>query len=234
MDYFALGNRNAVHYMNCTIDPAFYFVAPIFLKYDINREGCTVPIIMSRMVSHFLRNEHTPKKAVSPLTVNLTNRTFSGGDTLLRWAAREYPNTIARLCKMQTSKGEIYYGGSGILFDKDFVPLLLSTVTLEGSRGVQREIIIHISPKTFLEKSTLNTTITKRVLPYFLENNTSGSWNVAPIKIVIDNSESFIHKVNKPNLEKSVIEDANVILRENIDEIITQIAIDSLNGRLNF
>ena len=138
-----------------------------------------------------------------------------------------------RLQKITTNKGEVYYGGKGIIFDEGYTPLLLCTLTARsvhtednGNTMVYYRPVCHVSPKVFLESDKLiNKGIIKKLIPYytsrdviFPRNNYRFSSNPEDrrAKVIVDNFDKFFIEPVKPT--PSVC--PNECLIDNIDDIM--------------
>lgn len=142
-----------------------------------------------------------------------------------------------RLQKITTNKGEVYYGGKGIIFDESYTPLLLCTLTARsvhtednGNTMVYYRPVCHVSPKVFLESDKLiNKGIIKKLIPYytsmdvnFPRNNYSFSSNPEDrkVKVIVDNFNKFFVEPIKPTPSTCSNDALNECLIDNIDDIM--------------
>lgn len=142
-----------------------------------------------------------------------------------------------RLQKITTNKGEVCYGGKGIIFDESYTPLLLCTLTARsvhtednGNTMVYYRPVCHVSPKVFLESDKLiNKGIIKKLIPYytsrdvnFPRNNYSFSSNPEDrkVKIIVDNFNKFFIEPIKPTPSACSNDTLNECLIDNIDDIM--------------
>lgn len=142
-----------------------------------------------------------------------------------------------RLQKITTNKGEVYYGGKGIIFDGNYTPLLLCTLTARsvhtennGNTMVYYRPVCHISPKVFLEPDKLiNKGIIKKLIPCytsrdinFPRNNYSFSSNPEDrkVKVIADNFNKFFVEPIKPTPSAYANDALNECLIDNIDDIM--------------
>ena len=142
-----------------------------------------------------------------------------------------------RLQKITTNKGEVYYGGKGIIFDKSYTPLLLCTLTARsvftednGNTMVYYRPVCHVSPKVFLESNKLiNKGIIKKLIPYytsrninFPRNNYSFSSNPEDrkVKVIVDSLDKFFVEPIKPTPSAYANDALNECLIDNIDDIM--------------
>ena len=142
-----------------------------------------------------------------------------------------------RLQKITTNKGEVYYGGKGIIFDESYAPLLLCTLTArkvhteeDGNSMVYYRPVCHVSPKVFLESDKLiNKGIIKKLIPcytsrdvIFPRNNYSFSSNPEDrrVKVIVDNFDKFFIEPVKPTPSVCPNDALNECLIDNIDDIM--------------
>lgn len=142
-----------------------------------------------------------------------------------------------RLQKIITNKGEVYYGGKGIIFDESYAPLLLCTLTARkvhtednGDTMVYYRPVCHVSPKVFLESDKLiNKGIIKKLIPLytsrdmdFPRNNCSFSSNPESkrVKVIVDNFDKFFIEPIKPTPSACSNDALNECLIDNIDDIM--------------
>lgn len=140
-----------------------------------------------------------------------------------------------RLQKITTNKGEVYYGGKGIIFDESYAPLLLCTLTARkahteegGNSMVYYRPVCHISPKVFLEPNKLiNKGIIKKLIPFYTSKEISFSnykFGVNPeskkVKVVVDNFDKFFIEPIKPTPSATINDALNECLIDNMDDIM--------------
>ena len=203
---------------------------PVFLIFDVHPSGESIipTTALYSVFNYHLLNEETT--VACPLNSNGHIKRCSSADTILKYFGA-IPQYVGRLAKVITSKGELYYGRPGLIFDKDFNALLFGTSVVyrtEGSTGftVKRNIL-HVHPKVFTDDSgILNRNILKKALPFILsdDNGLNEGLNSAPWKVVIDDSSEFIKTTSEPveNLDAEITH----LLQENIDEVLNQIRDD--------
>ena len=140
-----------------------------------------------------------------------------------------------RLQKITTNKGEVYYGGKGIIFDESYAPLLLCTLaarkvhTEEGGNSmVYYRPVCHVSPKVFLESDKLiNKGIIKKLIPFYTSKEVSFPnymFGVNPeskkVKVVVDNFDKFFIEPIKPTPSAITNDALNECLIDNMDDIM--------------
>lgn len=215
--------------------------SPISLTFDVNlhRSGCDIPVFcINKALDWFVSNDQKNFKAVIPLGVDYHGRQCAGAETMLKYFTRFY-NYNCRLGKVSTPKGEVYYGANGIILDKDFNPLMVTTVRVEPETGegshvnyYYRGITVHLSPKVFTDDvSVLNKHLAKKGMFCFLSHNFTSLGNTGPVKVEIEDCSKFFQKAVKPDVQKDTEEDIQKILQDNIDEVLGQFTLDySING----
>ena len=140
-----------------------------------------------------------------------------------------------RLQKITTNKGEVYYGGKGIIFDESYAPLLLCTLTARkvhteegGNSMVYYRPVCHVSPKVFLESNKLiNKGIIKKLIPFYTSKEVSFpncKFGVNPeskkVKVVVDNFDKFFIEPIKPTPSATTNDALNECLIDNMDDIM--------------
>ena len=140
-----------------------------------------------------------------------------------------------RLQKITTSKGEVYYGGKGIIFDESYAPLLLCTLAARkvhteesGDSMVYYRPVCHVSPKVFLESDKLiNKGIIKKLIPFYTSEEVrfpDCMFGVNPeskkVKVVVDNFDKFFIEPIKPTPSAITNDALNECLIDNMDDIM--------------
>ena len=142
-----------------------------------------------------------------------------------------------RLQKITTSKGEVCYGGKGIIFDESYTPLLLCTLTARsvhtednGNTMVYYRPVCHVSPKVFLESNKLiNKGIIKKLIPYYTNRdinpprsscNFSSNLEDRKVKVIVDDFNKFFIEPIKPTPSACSNDALNECLIDNMDDIM--------------
>lgn len=140
-----------------------------------------------------------------------------------------------RLQKITTNKGEVYYGGKGIIFDESYAPLLLCTLAARkvyteesGNSMVYYRPVCHVSPKVFLESDKLiNKGIIKKLIPFYTSKEVSFPncmFGVNPeskkVKVIVDNFDKFFIEPIKPTPSAITNDALNECLIDNMDDIM--------------
>lgn len=211
---------------------------PLFLCFTIDRAGCEIPKCVYDEAQRLMRRFAYPIKVAMALTVEpyaIYNRVTGGESaikTLSRYGSR---GSSGRMCAITVTKGEKYYGGNGIILDKDFDPLLLSTVYVRyldsgPSIDADRGVLVHIHSKVFTEGDrSINKVLQKKGITYYLERGSANpnDWRRGiPIKVILDDSKDFFKKVEKPNPATFSTTNLSKLVKDNIDEVLNQIVSD--------
>lgn len=210
---------------------------PVALSFELNKNGCDIPIYCASRIDDLLnRISEDNIDIVIPLCIDTYTKNCSGAETIIKHFVRFYAGSV-RLAKTVTPKGESYYGAGGIILDKDFNPLMISTakyIGMEepypgGSPITKYDgITVHLHPNIFLnDNAILNKSLAKKGMQFFLSQDISGWNNRGTVKVVIDDCSKFIKKVNKPDVATFTPESVNDVLKDNINEVLGQFIIDS-------
>lgn len=210
------------------------------LIIEVNDDEVEIPVIarehFESLVSEKINHPLTvgTKRIILPLYDNapsLERRTFDS-------AIMQMFNNVGfnrRLQKITTSKGEVYYGGKGIIFDESYAPLLLCTLTARkvhteegGNSMVYYRPVCHVSPKVFLESGKLiNRGIIKKLIPFYTSEEVSlpnRMFGVNPeskkVKVVVDNFDKFFIEPIKPTPSATTNDTLNECLIDNMDDIM--------------
>ena len=226
--------------MNLSLDSNNVFRRSLIV--EVNGNEVEIPVIAR---DHFecliSRNRAYPtsmgiKKIILPLYDNALSQERKTFDSII---TQLFINVGygKRLQKITTSKGEVYYGGKGIIFDESYTPLLLCTLTARsvhtednGNTMVYYRPVCHVSPKVFLESDKLiNKGIIKKLIPYytsrdinFPRNNYRFSSNPEDrkVKVIVDNFDKFFVEPIKPTPSACSNDALNECLIDNIDDIM--------------
>ncbi len=226
--------------MNLTLDSNNVFRRSLVV--EVNNDEVEIPVIARRHFEKLVSDNIAYsaimgiKRIILPLYDNAPSqerRTFDSVITQL------FTNVgyDRRLQKITTNKGEVYYGGKGIIFDESYTPLLLCTLTARsvhtednGNTMVYYRPVCHVSPKVFLESNKLiNKGIIKKLIPYYTSRDidfprNSYSFSSNPedrkVKVIVDNFNKFFVEPIKPTPSACSNDALNECLIDNIDDIM--------------
>lgn len=214
------------------------------LVIEVNNDEIEVPVIARNQFEYIISSELASHryiisdKIILPLYDNKPSQGRRTFDSIIRqmFTNVEYSE---RLQKVITNKGEVYYGGKGIILDENFTPLLLCTLTAKKSTATEElgslmyyyRPVCHINPKVFLEPDRLiNKGIIKKLIPIYTENSISiprtyglfraNNIGNRKVKVVIDNFDKFFTVPTKPTPSTCSNDILNECLVENIEDII--------------
>ena len=212
------------------------------LVVEVNDDEVEIPVIAREHFEELVSNNlDYPtimgiKKIILPLYNNTPDQERRTFDSII---GQLFTNVGygKRLQKIITNKGEVYYGGKGIIFDESYAPLLLCTLTARkvhtednGDTMVYYRPVCHVSPKVFLESDKLiNKGIIKKLIPCytsrdvnFPRNNCSFSSNLESkrVKVIVDNFDKFFIEPIKPTPSTCSNDALNECLIDNIDDIM--------------
>ena len=212
------------------------------LAIEVNNDDVEIPVIARR---HF--EEVVSCNLAYPITMGVKKIILPLYDNALSQERRTFDSIITqlfvnvdygkRLQKIITSKGEVYYGGKGIIFDESYTPLLLCTLTTRkvhtednGNIMVYYRPVCHISPKVFLESDKLiNKGIIKKLIPCYTNRDVDfprGDYRFSSnpedkrVKVIVDNFDKFFIKPVKPTLSTCPNDALNECLIDNIEDIM--------------
>lgn len=212
------------------------------LIVEVDDDEVEVPVIargyFEEIVSQKIGYSYSPligtKRIVLPLYDNAPSQIRRTFDSII---VQMFTNVefSRRLQKITTSKGEVYHGGKGIIFDEDYTPLLLCTIaarkehTKDGKdKMAYYRPICHVSPKVFLEPNKMiNKGIIKKLIPFYTSeevNFPSLRFDVNPesekVKVVVDNFDKFFIEPVSPTPSTTINDTLNECLIDNMDDIM--------------
>lgn len=205
------------------------------LIIEVNDDEVEIPVIarehLESLVSEKINYPLTvgTKRIILPLYDNAPSQERRTFDSIIMQMFNNVGFDM-RLQKITTSKGEVYYGGKGIIFDESYAPLLLCTLTARkvGNSMVYYRPVCHVSPKVFLESGKLiNKGIIKKLIPFYTSEEVSLSnhmFGVNPeskkVKVVVDNFDKFFIEPIKPTPSATTNDALNECLIDNMDDIM--------------
>ena len=210
------------------------------LIIEVNDDEVEIPVIarehFESLVSEKINYPLTvgTKRIILPLYDNAPSQERRTFDSVIMQMFNNVRFDM-RLQKITTNKGEVYYGGKGIIFDESYAPLLLCTLTARkvhteegGNSMVYYRPVCHVSPKVFLESDKLiNKGIIKKLIPFYTSKEVSlpnRMFGVNPeskkVKVVVDNFDKFFIEPVKPTPSATTNDALNECLIDNIDDIM--------------
>ena len=191
---------------------------------DVSSDEIEVPVFAKSAVESVVRDKlefpyvsHV-NKIIIPMYVNTYTQSRRTADSIVgEFFSRV--NFNQRLQKVITNKGEVYYGGKGIILDKDFNILLLCTLACRRMEYRGRQVmsyykpIIHVGPQVFLrDEGLIDKSILKKIIPFYLSQNICQTRTnpdfVSDIpegtkpQILIDDVSKLIERPVKPTPQK--------------------------------
>lgn len=161
-------------------------------------------------------------------------------DAIIKYFFRETSVGDDRLSKVITRKGEVYYGGNGMIFNQRMNPLVLYTVTVTEITPTStmyrpmrmRETIsalnVRVSPQVLLKDDMLKKSILSKAIPSLVSKrfirggSTALSKPVTP-KVIIEDLSEWIKRPAKVGSPQTFKEDMQKFLsREDIVQEITE------------
>lgn len=211
---------------------------------DVSSDEIEVPTfarsVVESTVGRNLKYPHISHvgKIVIPMYVNTYNLSTRTADSIVNIF---FSRTTfhQRLQKVTTNKGEVYYGGKGIILDKDFNILLLCTIVCRKIEHGRRQVMsyykpmIHVSPQVFLRNEGLiNKSILKKIVPFYISHNINGINTYDYFRdgipegtkpqVLIDDVNRFIEYPVKPSPQKCSDDVLNQLLIDNADDVLNQ------------
>ena len=224
--------------MNLSLDSNNVFRRSLVI--EVNNDEVEIPVIarehFEKLVSDNMAYPTIMgiKRIILPLYDNAPSQERRTFDSIIvqLFTNVEYGK---RLQKITTNKGEVYYGGKGIIFDESYTPLLLCTLTARSAHTrdndntmVYYRPVCHVSPKVFLESDKLiNKGIIKKLIPCYTSKEVSFPNHILGVnpeskrvKVVVDNFDKFFIEPIKPTPSACSNDALNECLIDNIDDIM--------------
>lgn len=211
-----------------------------YICTDVNHTGSfEVPAAMLPYLEIILAQPKIKWKQIAMPLYYGSTAIKNTSDAIIRWFFRETPIGNKRLSKIM-SKGKVYYGGNGMIFDQHMEPLVLYTVTVTGMtpvtvphRPVKMKTAIsafnvRVSPKVFLKDDMLKKSIISKAIPSLVSESFSvvrGVMLDKPItpKVIIEDLSDWIKRPAKVGNPQTFKEDMQKFLsREDIIQDITE------------
>ena len=212
------------------------------LVIEVNNDEVEIPVIARKHFEELVSVNMTYptimgiKRIILPLYDNTPSQERSTFNSII---AHLFTNVGygKRLQKITTNKGEVCYGGKGIIFDESYTPLLLCTLTAKsvhtednGNTMVYYRPVCHVSPKVFLESDKLiNKGIIKKLIPYYTNRdirsprsnyNFSSNLEDRKVKVIVDDFNKFFIEPIKPTPSACSNDALNECLIDNMEDIM--------------
>lgn len=211
-----------------------------YICTDVNHTGSfEVPMAMLPYFETILAQPKIKWKQIAMPLYYGSTAIKNTSDAIIRWFFRETPVGNKRLSKV-LSKGEIYYGGNGMIFDQHMKPLVLYTATVTSMTPVTvlhrptkmkttiSALNVRVSPQVLLKDNMLKKSIISKAIPSLV----SGSFQIIrgvvldkPItpKVIIEDLSEWIKRPVKVDNPQTFKEDMQKFLsREDIIQDITE------------
>ena len=212
------------------------------LIVEINSNSLEIPVIAKRHIERIISSacvcqDVSNGRVILPLYNNADDAMGKSFNGIIRqfFSRTGYGK---RLQKITTSKGEVYYGGRGIIFDESYTPLLLC-VAAGGIKHIAsdkinisyHDLICYVSPKVFLNtNNTINRGIVKYLIPLytttrtsFCDFNSTFSIRDTTVKVIVEDLDRFFIEPIRPFSVSNINDSLNECLINNMDDIITTI-----------
>lgn len=212
-----------------------------YICTDVNHTGSfEVPLVILPYLETILAQPKIKWKQIAmPLYYGNTviKNTF---DAIIRYFFRETPVGDERLSKVMTRKGEVYYGGNGMIFDQHMKPLVLYTATVTDMTSITSAcrpkrmkatisaFNVRVSPQVFLKDDILKKSIISKAIPSLVSSRFTGVRGVVlgkPItpKVIIEDLSEWIKRPAKIGSPQTFKEDMQKFLsREDIVQDIIE------------
>lgn len=200
-----------------------------FISVDISGDVFEVPAAFAELAVRVKSEGYT--KLVIPLYVGSNwIRPLSMTASILQYfGAATWDN---RLHSVRTSKNEVYYGAKGLILDKDFMPLFVTTLVIENKEdGLRLKQANCRIPYTVFQRQdeTLPKAIYKKLIPLYgttplittisiMGRTYNVEQNMVEVKIGMGANIVFSSNVPKPS--DATDEEFRKILKDNVDAFV--------------
>ncbi|QOR58319.1 hypothetical protein [uncultured phage cr106_1] len=204
-----------------------------FIEVDLSGNSIECPVMCRVPIEQYLRNytRETVEKVTVPLYTNNVPVPKRTASSIFKFFDTQ---AIDRLSKVTTNKGEIYYGGKGIILNSEFKVLVLCVCEYEQGENSGMTIPYicgyraYIHPSVFLSSGLVEKGIIKTYIPSIVDgriycydtSNALALSNSLEVEVIIsDVTDKFIKTPVKPKIESFTVENVNKFLLDNLDEI---------------
>lgn len=214
-----------------------------FLVINIQDGIVDIPIIAISHISNILKriNLDNNNKIVVPLYENSGIVYANSFDSCINHFFNK-TKWMHRIRKVHNKKGDSYYGGKGIIFNRDYVPLLLCSTRVSYKKGANIEPfnilnyvrpVIYVNPIVFDDQNDMiNKGIIKKIIPYYTGSeysmpyipfiNNNNDTNYHPL-VIVDKMNEFFEKPIEPTYSDNIQDELNQTLVDNIEFILKQV-----------
>lgn len=211
-----------------------------YICTDVNHTGSfEIPIVILPYLETILAQPKIKWKQIAMPLYYGNTVTKNTSDAIIRYFFRETPVGNERLSKVMTKKGEVYYGGNGMIFDQHMKPLVLYTATVtdmtsitsayrpERVKAIISTFNVRISPQVLLKDNMLKKNIISKVIPSLVSTNLISRRVVSnkPVtpKVIIEDLSEWIKRPAKVGNPQTFKEDMQKFLsREDIVQDIIE------------
>lgn len=206
-----------------------------YICTDVNHTGSfEVPMAMLPYLETILAQPKIKWKQIAMPLYYEGTAIKNTSDAIIRWFFRETPVDSKRLSKVTTGKGEVYYGGNGMIFDQHMKPLVLYTATVTGMTPVTvshrpvrmkatiSALNVRVSPQVLLKDDILKKSIISKAIPSLVSKSFTSIRGVmfskpTTPKIIIEDLSEWIKRPAKVGSPQTFKEDMQKFLsREDI------------------
>lgn len=208
-----------------------------FLETDLLGNEIECPVMARRCVEPALcekasagsNSASVVEKVSIPLYTEYNSTPKRTASSIFKFFERQ---TQTRLDKVVTSKGEVYYGGKGIILNAEFKVLALCVLEYNLKDGEELPILkklkVYIHPSVFLSNGLLEKGIIKTYIPSFIDGDvhwsawitSNGRLPYRKVEVIIsDVTDKFIKTPVKPKVDEFTGENVNKLLLSKLDKI---------------
>lgn len=224
-----------------TLDTNKVYNKSLIIDIDRDKDEVEIPVIAKTFYESIISEEiyePAPKKIekiILPLYENCMEQNRRTFDSIIKQLFTNVDYN-KRLQKIITNKGEVCYGGRGIILDSDYTPLLLCTMMArkyeveEVTYMNYYRPVCHINPKVFTDTDKMvNKGIVKKLIPFYTTNCmyfpiASDRFTTNPddrkVKVIVDNFDNFFVEPIKPSPSFCTNDILNECLINNIDDVL--------------
>lgn len=232
------------------INYSMHNVFTTFFKVPLQGDEVEVPLFAMQCVQDMLSSRPSKDNSDSTrsevrkdiiIRFNTIPRTYSyrTADTLIRALTWTSLNNTERRVTVKTVKGEKYYGCNGAIFNKDMAPLILNVIVCKiiDSTLIYKKVRSYIHPSVFYSDGTIEQCISKKVIPYIMQNGARMNFtlgaidniiyvddSIIPELIVTDATDKFLCKPVLPSTTYSN-DDINDMLDRNANDVFNVLQI---------